>query len=844
MRTTQGKSPALCGVLLAASMALGTSCMAQTQEEPLQPIPMDTTQAKETQAGSDTSVPEKLNPVSNAAGSQANAEEFTESRLGLSLLKNIALDQKNIWTSPARLRWADGSWLFPLAAVTTGLFATDRAVPPALSTDPNKWKRYVIVSDYGVYSLIGAGGGMYLWGEFSHDDHKRETGILAEEAAIDSLGVDTSMKYAFGRARPDQDQGLGNFFQDGASFPSGHSTVAWSIASVIAHEYPGPLTQVTVYGLATAVSATRVLGRQHFPSDVLVGGAIGWLIGRQVYRAHHDPELDGAGAGNLSRDGNEEDSRQTRNMGSPFVPLDSWVYDAFEKLAGLGFGNSGMAGMKPWTRIECARLTQEAGDSFPLQATLDEEAAKLQNRLSQEFSREIGLLDGGSNFTANLESAYSRAVSISGPPLTDGYHFGQTIAYDFGRPFERGINGQAGASFSAAAGPMAFYVRAEYQHAPSAPALTDSVRTVISQVDAVNLSQVRSGPLAAVNQLQFLDAYAAMNMSNWQLVLGRQSLSWAPGNDSMMWSDNIEPVDMARLVNPEPFLLPGFLGHLGPVRIEQFFGRLEGHPYIPRPFVYGQKICLKVFPFLELGFGRRSMIGGKGGEPLTSGNFLRSLVGVTSSSLNSVPGDNESEMDWVFYLPKVRNYIVLYGDAYAEDDILPIEYPARNPWHPGIYVTRIPGIPKLDFHMEGVSTESPCALIGVGNQGCGGNRGLYNYWNDSYRDGNTNNGNLIGNTVGRDGRSIQCRLRYWISTRDTLQFSYRHNSVSPDFIPQGGAWQDYEASDELYLQGGFYLKSEFQFENISRFPVLFSGPQKNFTAVLEMGFSPRSRESK
>jgi hypothetical protein len=310
----------------------------------------------------------------------------------------------------------------------------------------------------------------------------------------------------------------------------------------------------------------------------------------------------------------------------------------------------------------------------------------------------------------------------------------------------------------------------------------------------------------------------------------------------MMWSDNARPVNMVRLVNPEPFRLPGFLERLGPIRIDQFFGRLEGHPYVARPFVYGQKISVKIFPFLELGFGRRTTIGGTGGDALTAGNLGRSFLGLNSVALNSVPGDNESEMDWVFYVPKVRNYIVLYGDAYAEDDILPIQNPSRNPWHPGIYITRIPGIPKLDFHMEGVSTESPCALIGAGNHGCGGNRGIYNYWNDSYHDGNTNRGNLIGNTVGREGRNIQFRFRYWISARNTFQFTYKHNSVSADFIPQGGAWQDYGLSNEIYLQNGFYVKSELQYENISRYPVLFSGPQKNFTAVLELGFSPTRKK--
>ena len=99
--------------------------------------------------------------------------------------------------------------------------------------------------------------------------------------------------------------------------------------------------------------------------------------------------------------------------------------------------------------------------------------------------------------------------------------------------------------------------------------------------------------------------------------------------------------------------------------------------------------------------GEERIIGGAGSDnPLTSRKFCSQFLGrasVVNGVLDSVPGDSDSEMDWTFYVPKVRNYIVLYGDAYAEDDILPIENPARNPWHPGIYITHIPGNPQARF---------------------------------------------------------------------------------------------------------------------------------------------------
>jgi membrane-associated phospholipid phosphatase len=762
--------------------------------------------------------------------------------LGLSLVKNVLSDQKTIWTSPAHLRWADGTWLFPLATVTAGFFDTDPAAIKSLSTNPTKLNRYVSVSNYGLYTMVGAVGGLYLLGKISHDDHRKEASILAGEAAIDSLAVTTTLKYSFGRARPYQNQ-QGQFFRGGDSFPSDHAAVAWSVASVIAHEYPGPVTQLFAYGLATAVSASRVMGQQHFPSDVVVGGAIGWLMGREIYRVHHDPDLAGKAVGSLSEDYVDESQRDRRNMGSPSVPLDSWVYPAFERLVALRYVNTAIMGIKPWTRMECARLTEEAGEALEHDGKLNQQAAELQARLQGEFAYELNLLGGGHNLTANLESVYARGVSISGPPLTDSYHFGQTISYDFGRPFERGTNAQAGGSFSASAGPLVLYVRAEYQHAPSAPAPSAAVLNIIALRDLFTIvptppvppSAIPTGPVRTVNRPELLDAYIGVNLGNWQLTLGRQSLSWTTGPDgSMLFSNNIQPVNMIRLVDPEPVHLPGFLRRVGPVRLDQFFGRLGGHPYFPRPFIYGQKFSMRPFSFLELGLGRTVMIGAEGSDPLNTRNLIESFFGQVNRGSNSVPGHNQSELDWIFYVPKVRNYVLLYGDSTAPDDILPIQNPARNPWHPGIYITRVPGIPKLDFHLEGVSTEQNGLVSAFG----GGNHGVFNYWNESYPDGYTNYGNLIGNAVGREGRTIQWWATYWLTSRNTLQFVYKHNTVSSDFIPGGGAWQDYALKNETYLRNGFYVKSELQYEHISRYPVLFNGPQSNVTAIVEMGFTP------
>ena len=95
----------------------------------------------------------------------------------------------------------------------------------------------------GLASLVGAGAGLYLFSYPTHNVHWRETGFLAGEAALNSLINVEALKYSLQRERPNQGSGSGQFFNSGTSFPSEHAAVAWSIAGVIAHEYPGTLPE-------------------------------------------------------------------------------------------------------------------------------------------------------------------------------------------------------------------------------------------------------------------------------------------------------------------------------------------------------------------------------------------------------------------------------------------------------------------------------------------------------------------------------------------------------------------------------------------------------------------------
>ena len=238
----------------------------------------------------DDALPDEPRPQStNPAQPRTNDEDAATLR---NTPIHILKDQAAIWTSPARIRAHDLAVLFPLGLATTVAITADHQAMSSVVSQNAAFNNHNITASNGLLGgFIAAPVALFGVGQLRRDNHARETGILGGEAMVDSLAVDEGIKLIFLRERPSLDGAKGKFFQTSAgfnsAFPSSHSALAWSSASVIASEYPSRLVQLSAYTLATGVSLTRVLGQQHFPSDVLVGSAVGWLVGRYVFHKHH-----------------------------------------------------------------------------------------------------------------------------------------------------------------------------------------------------------------------------------------------------------------------------------------------------------------------------------------------------------------------------------------------------------------------------------------------------------------------------------------------------------------------------------------------------------------------------
>lgn len=233
-------------------------------------------------------------PTPQAAATPSPEKQF---------FKNILSDQRAFILAPFHLTKGDAKFLLPLGAATAALIATDRSTSAELIENGAHPTRLRISKDISYagsgYATGGIAATFYLLGRATHNARARETGLLGAEALIDSTIDVEALKAITRRPRPNEDGGHADFFDrdGGDSFPSGHATNAWSLATVISEEYRSrPLVRVTAYGLATAVSIARYTGRKHFLSDVLVGSALGYFIGHYVYKTHHDPNIDADGS--------------------------------------------------------------------------------------------------------------------------------------------------------------------------------------------------------------------------------------------------------------------------------------------------------------------------------------------------------------------------------------------------------------------------------------------------------------------------------------------------------------------------------------------------------------------
>ena len=215
------------------------------------------------------------------------------------LFHNWVDDQKHIWTFPARL--VQGQDLVPTAAVlgtTAGLFFVDpKEAAYFRNTTTFNGFRHIFNGNAMAIGIGATAASMYAIGRTRKDSKMQHTALLAGEAMADTALVQTVLKDATMRLRPISYPASGwfvtsrsptKYIRGDGSFPSGHSMVAFAVATVIARRYGNHRwVPYTAYGLASLVGFSRLTLNVHFLSDVVMGGALGYTISRYTVLQGH-----------------------------------------------------------------------------------------------------------------------------------------------------------------------------------------------------------------------------------------------------------------------------------------------------------------------------------------------------------------------------------------------------------------------------------------------------------------------------------------------------------------------------------------------------------------------------
>ena len=584
---------------------------------------------------------------------------------------------------------------------------------------------------------------------------------------------------------------------------------------------------------------------------------------------------DSAAAEQTSGSGEAAKGCDVSVSGSPYIPVDSWIYPAVLRLHSLGFLDHIYLGMRPWTRASLSHMLEDTDAKIDdaEEGPVTYEARQIYDALRGELDLDSEASCLGNIGKVRVESTYTVIRAISGTPLRDSFHLGSTIVNDYGRPYENGFNNYTGASGYAIAGRFTLYARGEFQGAPLAAGYSAALAETLSSVDQTaflnpvtglpySQTTIPMGPIATATQGRFLEAYVSAEFLNHVFSFGKQDEWLGPAQGaSMAYSNNAENIYALHINRTEPLYVPWLSTLTGPFRYEFLVGALRGHTMMPNPsypgtasnpqpnvtnpgdpWVHAEKFSFKPTPDLEFGFERTVIWGGRGHEPITVYTFLRSFFSTNSTYASEKystrdPGARFGSFDFVYRLPFPGHWLTLYSDSEGHDTPSPIAKPLHGAFRPGFYLSHVPGISKLDLRVEAADTDSSVASTPsyLGSIG-----GRYQYWEAIQTQGYTNQGQLFGDWIGREDKGGQAWITYHLSGNEWVQVSARSQKAAKDFIPGGTTLNDFSVRAVKRIHKDLEIDGSFTLEHWKA-PVYPPGSQTVTSTTIQLTWFPERK---
>ena len=534
--------------------------------------------------------------------------------------------------------------------------------------------------------------------------------------------------------------------------------------------------------------------------------------------------------------------RYSGSLGSTYIPLDSWIYPELLRLYSLGFIDTLYLGQRPYTRTSVAHmLDASASDIYNSDS---DEAKDIYSALSRELATDLEVPVDQHLGHSEIESVYTRALGITGRPLRDSWHVGQSIVNDYGRPYAEGFNNITGVSARTTIGRYSGYLRGEFQHAPQLEGYSLAVANRLRDNDPAGFDPNFTPTLPfgktlrSVDTFRIQEAYVAVNLASHEISCGKHDDWWGPGRGGgMAYSNNAEDIYAVRINRVEPLYIPLISKVLGPVRYDFLYGSLQGHSTPRHDYTHSEGFTFKPTRDFEFGFERTIVFGGQGHEPVTWDTFLRGFFSVNDTTQQQKesrkdPGARFSSFNFSWRLPYLRDWVTLYTDSTTHDDVTPVSAPRRAGFRPGVYISHFPGAPKLALRVEGAETD-PDTGRSTG--------GSLLYWEVIQRQAYTNKGFTFGDWIGRESKGGQAWLTYHLSGNEWVELQYRNAKAVPNFIPLGTTQNDFAVNAVKRLGKDVEVNAWVQYERWKA-PFILNGDrsaQSDTSISLQLTYFPR-----
>jgi hypothetical protein len=268
--------------------------------------------------------------------------------------------------------------------------------------------------------------------------------------------------------------------------------------------------------------------------------------------------------------------------------------------------------------------------------------------------------------------------------------------------------------------------------------------------------------------LDLLQGTAVLGLGPMELSVGRQSLWWGQGrHGSLVLTNNAEALDMIRLTNPNPVLLPWIFKYLGPFRVDTFLTQLEESRYVPEPYFGGLRFEFKPFPWLSLGGCRTLMFGGDSRPSVGFSDFAQIFSGENQKS-----DDNNNSIAALDARLKIEPLwgLELYGEMGGEDQndhviLGTLPFISNKAYVGGIYLPQVEPSGRASLRLEYAELDHPQSFW---------------YQNGVYQSGYTYRKQIMGHHAGTGAVDIFVEMEVLLPHDLSLKLSYDYEKRGKD----------------------------------------------------------------